>query len=77
MDDALCGGGDDNAGLTDTAVQLSESAVAQVKAAIFMGDPRWIVGLDYEVGTCQSGGVLNPYFLFDSPSIYHISISRN
>lgn len=58
MDDALCGGGDLNAGFTDTSVQLSQSAVAHVKAAIIMGNPRWIVGLSYEVGTCQSGGVL-------------------
>ncbi|KAK2763838.1 carbohydrate esterase [Arachnomyces sp. PD_36] len=56
MDDALCGGGDTNAGWAETAVPLSASAVTQVKAAIFMGNPRWIVGLPYEVGTCQAGG---------------------
>lgn len=60
MDDALCGGGDTNAGWSETTVPLSESAVTQVKAAIFMGDPRWVVGLDYEVGTCQASGVFAP-----------------
>jgi hypothetical protein len=28
-----------------------------IKAAIFMGDPRHIVGLSYNVGTCQASGV--------------------
>ncbi|KAJ6191096.1 Leucine carboxyl methyltransferase eukaryotic [Penicillium mononematosum] len=39
MDAALCGGGVPNQGYTNTAVQLSTSAVNMVKAAIFMGDP--------------------------------------
>lgn len=57
MDVALCGGGDPNQGYTNTAVQLSASAVNQVKAAIFMGDPLFRAGLSYEVGTCAAGGV--------------------
>lgn len=57
MDVALCGGGDPNQGYTNTAVQLSAAAVAQVKAAIFMGDPLFRAGLSYEVGTCEAGGV--------------------
>ncbi|KAJ9149798.1 Carbohydrate-binding module family 1 protein [Pleurostoma richardsiae] len=56
MDNALCGGGDSAEGLTNTAVPLSAGAVAAIKAAIFMGDPRWIKGLSYEVGTCQAQG---------------------
>lgn len=28
-----------------------------IKAAIFMGDPRYIPGLSYNVGTCQASGV--------------------
>ncbi|RHZ58382.1 putative acetyl xylan esterase (Axe1) [Aspergillus thermomutatus] len=56
MDDALCGGGDPNQGYTNTAVPLSASAVNMIKAAIFMGDPRFIAGLSYEVGTCKAAG---------------------
>ncbi|KAI0400023.1 carbohydrate esterase family 5 protein [Xylaria palmicola] len=47
MDNALCGG----AGST-----LSGTALAAVKAAIFMGDPHNVAGLPYNVGTCTAGG---------------------
>ncbi|KAL2267963.1 hypothetical protein VTJ83DRAFT_5240 [Remersonia thermophila] len=47
MDNALCGG----AGPT-----LTGAALDAVKAAIFMGDPRNVVGLPYNVGTCQTQG---------------------
>ncbi|KAK4118998.1 carbohydrate esterase family 5 protein [Parathielavia appendiculata] len=47
MDNALCGG----AGAT-----LTGNALAAVKAAIFMGDPHNVVGLPYNVGTCQAQG---------------------
>ncbi|EIN05295.1 cutinase-domain-containing protein [Punctularia strigosozonata HHB-11173 SS5] len=56
FDDAYCGGGDTNEGLTSTAIPISTSAQAQIKAAIFMGDPRHIPGLSYNVGTCQASG---------------------
>ncbi|KAH7010307.1 carbohydrate esterase family 5 protein [Ilyonectria destructans] len=56
FDNAFCGGGDPNQGLSNTAVLLSASAVNMVKAAIFMGDPRYIYGLPYEVGTCRANG---------------------
>jgi acetylxylan esterase len=48
MDNALCGG----AGPT-----LSGDALKAVKAAIFMGDPRNVAGLSYNVGTCTAKGV--------------------
>lgn len=57
MDDAFCGGGDTNEGLTSTAVPIQASAVNMIKAAIFMGDPRYIYGLPYDVGTCTAEGV--------------------
>jgi acetylxylan esterase len=60
MDNALCGGGDSGAGITNTAVPLSAAAVNMVKAAIFMGDPRYVKGLPYNVGTCQTQGVRTP-----------------
>ncbi|ROV98035.1 hypothetical protein VMCG_06985 [Cytospora schulzeri] len=56
MDDALCGGGDTAEGVASTSVPLSSAAVSMVKAAIFMGDPRFVSGLSYEVGTCEAGG---------------------
>jgi hypothetical protein len=57
MDDAFCGGGDTNIGLSSSAVQIQASAVSMIKAAIFMGDPRYIKGLSYDVGTCAAQGV--------------------
>ncbi|KAM3087041.1 1 carbohydrate esterase [Clarireedia jacksonii] len=56
MDDAFCGGGDSNEGLANNGVTFSAAAVNMIKAAIFMGDPRHIVGLPYNVGTCQASG---------------------
>ncbi|KAK7419044.1 hypothetical protein QQX98_003546 [Neonectria punicea] len=56
MDNALCGGGDSGAGITDTAVPISAAAVKMIKAAILMGDPRYVSGLAYGVGTCKNGG---------------------
>jgi len=57
MDDAFCGGGDTNEGLTSTAIPIQASALNMIKAAIFMGDPRYIPGLSYDVGTCEADGV--------------------
>lgn len=68
MDDALCGGGDPGEGYTNTAVPLSSGAVNAIKAAIFMGDPRYIYGLSYEVGTCTAGGVSEP----DKSRLHHL-----
>lgn len=58
-DDALCGGGDPDESYSNTAVTFSASAVTQIKAAILMGDPRYIAGKSYDVGTCAAGGVSN------------------
>jgi acetylxylan esterase len=57
MDDAFCGGGDTNEGLSSTAIPIQASAVKQIAAAIFAGDPRHIPGLSYNVGSCQASGV--------------------
>src|ERR1700761_4946273 len=57
FDDAYCGGGDTNEGLSSTAIPISAAAQKQIKAAIFMGDPRHIPGLSYNVGSCQASGV--------------------
>ncbi|KAJ7162005.1 putative acetyl xylan esterase [Mycena crocata] len=56
MDDAYCGGGDTNEGLGSTAIPISLAAQKKIAAAIFMGDPRHIPGLTYNVGTCQASG---------------------
>ena len=64
MDDAYCGGGDTNEGITSTAIPISAAAQKQIKAAIFMGDPRYIAGLSYEVGTCAAQGVRPVAYFF-------------
>ena len=57
MDNALCGGGDPMVGFTNNTVQISDSAVKMIKAAIFFGNLRAQYGLPYQVGSCRSGGV--------------------
>ncbi|KZV92048.1 family 5 carbohydrate esterase [Exidia glandulosa HHB12029] len=56
FDDAYCGGGDSNEGLPNTGIPISQAAQNQIKAAIFMGDPRHIPGLPFNVGSCQASG---------------------
>ncbi|KAF7914137.1 uncharacterized protein EAF01_000543 [Botrytis porri] len=68
MDDAFCGGGDANNGLTNTAIPIQASAVNMIKAAIFMGNPRYIYGLSYEVGTCKAQGFAPRPSGFSCPS---------
>lgn len=53
----MCGGGDPGEGYGNTAVPITASAAAAIKAVILMGDPRNIAGLPYNVGTCKAGGV--------------------
>ncbi|KAK6352960.1 hypothetical protein TWF696_004951 [Orbilia brochopaga] len=68
MDNAFCGGGDTNIGLTNTAIPIQASAVNMIKAAIFMGDPRYIYPLPYEVGTCRAQGFAPRPAGFNCPS---------
>ncbi|TGO63828.1 hypothetical protein BOTNAR_0095g00260 [Botryotinia narcissicola] len=68
MDDAFCGGGDANNGLTSTAIPIQASAINMIKAAIFMGNPRYIYGLSYEVGTCRAHGFAPRPSGFSCPS---------
>ncbi|KIJ41431.1 carbohydrate-binding module family 1 protein [Sphaerobolus stellatus SS14] len=68
MDDAFCGGGDTNEGLTSTAIPIQASAINMIKAAIFMGDPRHIPGLSYNVGTCEASGFAPRPTGFQCPS---------
>jgi len=73
FDDAFCGGGDTNEGYTNTAVPLSASAVNMIRAAIFMGDPRYRYGFTYDVGTCTAQGVstFTPSYHSDVHSGFH------
>ncbi|TVY85154.1 Acetylxylan esterase [Lachnellula suecica] len=68
FDDAFCGGGDSNEGISSTAVPIQASAISMIKAAIFMGDPRHIPGLTYNVGTCQASGFAPRPSGFSCPS---------
>ncbi|KAI2785223.1 carbohydrate esterase family 5 protein [Daldinia loculata] len=55
MDDAFCGG-PDGSSLSGTAAPLPADVGNHVKAVIFMGDPRNVPGLSYNVGTAKAGG---------------------
>ncbi|KAF9523169.1 family 5 carbohydrate esterase [Crepidotus variabilis] len=68
MDNAFCGGGDTNEGLTDTAVPIQASAISKIAAAIFMGNPRYIAGLPYNVGSCTTKGFAPRPAGFQCPS---------
>ncbi|CAO2647048.1 Nn.00g079700.m01.CDS01, partial [Neocucurbitaria sp. VM-36] len=68
FDDAFCGGGDTNEGISSTAIPIQASAVSQIKAAIFMGDPRHVPGLSYNVGTCKASGFAPRPSGFQCPS---------
>jgi acetylxylan esterase len=58
MDDALCGGGDPNQGITYTYTPINgNTAGAKVKAIIWMGNPRHTPGFPYNVGTSNAPGV--------------------
>ncbi|KAH8591740.1 putative acetyl xylan esterase [Bisporella sp. PMI_857] len=68
FDNAFCGGGDTNSGITDTSVPIQASAINMIAAAIFQGDPRYIAGLPYNVGTCQASGFAPRPAGFQCPS---------
>ncbi|GAB0133155.1 hypothetical protein EsDP_00001570 [Epichloe bromicola] len=61
IDNALCGGDDPSppnpasSGTTNAAVPICPSAAKMVKAAIFVGNPRFQPAFSYAVGTCKSG----------------------
>ena len=56
-DNAICGGGDFNQGVTNTNVLLSSGAQKQLKAVIWAGNPRHSAGQPFNVGGCNAGGV--------------------
>jgi acetylxylan esterase len=57
MDDAVCGGGDPNQGISDTNPSVSSDVGAQIKAMILMGNPRHDSSAPYSVGTATAPGV--------------------
>jgi len=68
MDNAFCGGGDTNIGLSSTAIPIQAAAINMIKAVILMGDPRYISGLSYNVGTCTAHGFAPRPAGFSCPS---------
>lgn len=40
---------------------MSAGALSQIKAVILQGDPAYVSGLSYNVGTCKAGGVSLPF----------------
>jgi acetylxylan esterase len=66
MDNAVCGGPDSGSGITSTTPPISSAALNQIKAVILMGNPRYVAGLSYDVGTCTAQGVSFPQPFFPS-----------
>lgn len=56
MDNALCGGGDPNQGITYTYPLITSAASNAIKAVIWAGDPRHTTGSPYNYGTSTAGG---------------------
>jgi len=57
-DNALCGGGDLNQGVSSTAATISAAARANIKAVIWAGNPRNSPSeSSFHVGSCTNGGV--------------------
>lgn len=68
MDDAFCGGPDQSSlNTTAFASQIPEAAGNMVAALIWMGDPRHVAGLSYNVGTATQGGFAARPAGFDCP----------
>ncbi|GIZ37994.1 hypothetical protein CKM354_000142100 [Cercospora kikuchii] len=56
-DNALCGGGDPNQGITDTKVLVTSAAANAIKAVIWAGNPRNSPAeSSFRVGTCSAQG---------------------
>jgi hypothetical protein len=55
-DNAFCGGPDSNQGYSQTTPAFSAAALNQIKAVIEMGNPRFVYGVSYQVGTCRTKG---------------------
>ncbi|KAF3933544.1 hypothetical protein ABW19_dt0201193 [Dactylella cylindrospora] len=55
-ENAFCGGGDTNIGLSNTAIPIQASALNMIKAVILMGSPRFTTPAPYNVGSCTQQG---------------------
>ena len=56
MDDAFCGGPDGDS-LIVTDATIPADIISRIAALIWMGDPRNVPGLPYNVGNATAGGV--------------------
>jgi hypothetical protein len=68
-DNAFCGGPDSGQGYSQTTPAFSAAALNQIKAVIEMGNPRYVYGVSYQVGTCRTQG------FSARPSGYSCSVS--
>lgn len=62
----MCCGGPDPPSLVTDNVFLKEEIGKKVVAMIWMGNPRFIGGMPYNVGTAEEGGVCLVSLLFFS-----------
>ncbi|KAG6001211.1 hypothetical protein E4U54_001140 [Claviceps lovelessii] len=56
IDNALCGGPDENARITSSTPAINPTAANMIKAVTFMGSPRFQAGFPYDQGTCREYG---------------------
>ncbi|KAG5922820.1 hypothetical protein E4U42_005239 [Claviceps africana] len=56
MDNALCGGDDPNAHITNGAPTINSNAACMITAVVGMGNPRYQAGLSDDAGTCTGSG---------------------
>jgi acetylxylan esterase len=62
--DTLCGGGGPQVGPATPGLTLAEGKL--IKAAVSMGDPRFVPGTNYDLGTNRArGGVSHPHCIQD------------
>jgi hypothetical protein len=55
-DNAFCGGPDSNQGYSQTSPAFNAATMNQIKAVIEMGNPRYVNGVSYQVGSCRTQG---------------------
>jgi acetylxylan esterase len=57
VDDAYCGGVDTYAGIASATIPIAPFALQEIAAAVMFGDPRFVAGESYSIGTCNASGV--------------------
>ncbi|KAK5991150.1 Acetylxylan esterase 2 [Cladobotryum mycophilum] len=67
IDDAVCGGGDPEAGIYRQNITILNEAFKRMHAVVLMGNPRFVHGKFYNHGTCTEQGFAAREKSFDCP----------